>query len=88
LFQIIFTTAAVTVLQAVTNQTVDGMLALLLLASGVIGAQIGTRFGTKLRGEQMRALLALMVVSVCIKLFIDLVLTPDDAYSIIAATPQ
>jgi len=83
LFQIIFTTAVVTILQAITNHTVDAMLALLLLAGGVIGAQFGTRFGTNLRGEQMRALLALMVVTVCIKLAVDLVLTPDDVYSII-----
>jgi hypothetical protein len=83
LFQIIFTTAAVTVLQAVTNHTVDGMLALLLLAGGVVGVQFGTRFGSGLRGEQMRALLALLVVAVCIKLFVDLVIPPDDFYSIV-----
>jgi uncharacterized membrane protein YfcA len=75
--------AVVTILQAITNHTVDAMLALLLLVGGVIGAQFGTRFGTNLRGEQMRALLALMVVSVCIKLAVDLVLTPDDVYSTI-----
>jgi len=83
LFQIIFTTAVVTVLQAVTNHTVDGMLAVLLLAGGVVGVQFGTRFGSGLRGEQMRALLALLVVGVCIKLFVDLVLPPDDFYSIV-----
>ncbi len=83
LFQIIFTTAAVTVLQAVTNHTVDGMLALLLLAGGVVGVQFGTRFGSGLRGEQVRALLAVLVVAVCIKLFVDLVIPPDDVYSIV-----
>jgi uncharacterized protein len=83
LFQIIFTTAAVTVLQAWTNHTVDGMLALLLLAGGIVGVQFGTRFGSALRGEQMRALLALLVVGVCIKLFVDLVLPPDDVYSLV-----
>jgi uncharacterized protein len=83
LFQIIFTTAAVTVLQAVTNHKVDGMLALLLLAGGVVGVQFGTRFGSGLRGEQVRALLALLVVAVCIKLFVDLVIPPDDFYSIV-----
>jgi uncharacterized membrane protein YfcA len=86
LFQIIFTTAAVTVLQAVTNHTVDGMLALLLLAGGVVGVQFGTRFGSSLRGEQMRALLAVLVVAVSIKLFVDLVLTPDDLFSIVVPT--
>ena len=79
----IFTTAAVTILQAVTNHTVDGMLAILLLAGGVVGAQFGTRFGAGLRGEQVRALLAILVVSVCVKLFVDLVIPPDDAYSIV-----
>jgi uncharacterized membrane protein YfcA len=83
LFQIVFTTAAVTILQAMTNHTVDAMLALLLLVGGVVGAQFGTRFGAGLRGEQMRALLAILVVSVCIKLFVDLVLPPDDPYSIV-----
>lgn len=82
LFQIIFVTAAVTLMQAVTNHTVDIMLALLLLVGGVIGAQIGTRFGTRLRGEQARALLAVMVLAVCLKLLFDLVATPAELYSL------
>ena len=80
LFQIIFVTANVTVLQAVTNQTVDIVLALLLLAGGVIGAQIGARLGGKLNGEQLRILLALMVLGVCLKLSMDLVLEPNDIF--------
>ena len=51
LFQIIFVTADVTFLQSVQNQTVDIMLALLLVVGSVIGAQIGTALGAKLRGE-------------------------------------
>jgi len=82
LFQIIFVTATVTFLQASHNQTVDALLALILLTGGVIGAQIGTRAGTRLRGEQLRILLALMVLAVCGKLFFDLVVTPDDLYAI------
>ncbi len=82
LFQIVFVTGAVTVMQAVTNGTVDLMLALLLLVGGTLGAQFGTRFGTRLRGEQMRALLAALVLAVCIKLAVDLVLPPDDLYSL------
>ncbi|MCB2101026.1 MAG: sulfite exporter TauE/SafE family protein [Rhodobacterales bacterium] len=82
LFQIIFVTANVTVLQAVNNQTVDVVLALLLLTGGVIGAQFGAKAGAKLKGEQLRILLALMVIGVCMKLGFDLVLTPDDLYSI------
>ncbi|MHC8509463.1 MAG: sulfite exporter TauE/SafE family protein [Rhodospirillales bacterium] len=81
LLQIIFVTANVTMLQSVTNQTVDVMLALLLLVGGVIGAQIGARFGTRLHGEQLRGLLAVMVIIVCLKLTFDLVIEPADLYS-------
>ena len=82
LFQIIFVTANVTFLHSVTNQTVDIILALLLLSGAVVGAQFGARAGVKLRGEQLRALLALMVLSVCGKLLFDLVATPSDLYSL------
>ena len=82
LFQIIFVTSTVTFLQSAQNQTVDVILALILLTGGVIGAQIGTRFGTRLRGEQLRVLLAIMVLAVCGKLLFDLVVTPDDLYAI------
>ena len=58
------------------------MLAGLLLLGAVIGAQIGTRFGGMLRGEQLRGLLALMVLAVCVKLLFDLVITPEDLYSV------
>lgn len=82
LFQIIFVTANVTFLQAVNNQTVDVVLALLLLTGAVIGAQIGTKVSGKLRGEELRGLLALMVLGVCAKIGIELVAEPDDLYSI------
>jgi hypothetical protein len=82
LFQIVFVTANVTVLQAVTNQTVDVVLALLLLLGGVIGAQFGARAGAKLRGDQLRVLLALLVLAVCGKLVFDLVVTPEDLYGL------
>jgi hypothetical protein len=82
LFQIIFVTANVTVLQSVTNQTVDVVLALILLFGGVIGAQFGARFGGRIRGEQLRGMLALIVLAVCAKLTYDLVATPVDLYSI------
>jgi len=84
LFQIIFVAANVTVLQAYTNQTVDAVLALVLLVGGVIGARIGSRFGTRLRGEQLRLLLALMVLAVAAKLAFDLTVRPADPYSIAA----
>lgn len=82
LFQIIFVTANVTILQATTNQTVDIVLALLLLIGGVIGAQFGARAGMKLQGEQLRILLAIMVLGVCLKLGFDLVITPDDLFNV------
>lgn len=82
LFQIIFVTANVTLLQSINNQTVDIMLALLLLVGGVIGAQIGARFGSRLRGEQLRILLGLIVLLVCARVAYGLVATPDDLFSL------
>ncbi len=81
LFQIIFVTANTTFLQATVNQTVDVVLALLLLIGGVVGAQIGARMGAKLRGEQLRILLAIIVLGVCLKLAFDLVVTPTEPFS-------
>ena len=82
LLQIIFVAASVTVLQAVENATVDVVLAMLLLVGGVTGAQLGSRFGTRLRGEQLRALLAIIVLVVAVKLAGDLTIRPDDPYSL------
>jgi uncharacterized protein len=82
LLQIIFVAANVTFLQAYTNRTVDAVLALVLLAGGVLGAQIGTRFGTRLRGEQLRFLLALLVLAVAAKLAFDLTVRPSHLYAI------
>ncbi|WP_438991146.1 sulfite exporter TauE/SafE family protein, partial [Lentibacter sp.] len=82
LFQIIFVTAFTTLLHATTNFTVDMVLAVLLLVGGVIGAQIGARIGVKLKAEQLRILLALMVLVVCGKLAMDLLLQPAELYSI------
>ena len=82
LFQIIFVTANVTLLQSIQTQTVDFMLAGLLLLGAVIGAQFGSRFGARLRGEQLRGLLALVVLAVCIKIMFDLTLRPEDLLSV------
>ena len=82
LFQIIFVTANVTFLQAWQNQTVDVVLALILLAGGVAGAQLGTRTGAALRGEQLRSLLALLVLGVCGLIAYDLFATPGDMFTI------
>jgi uncharacterized membrane protein YfcA len=82
LFQIIFVTGFTTMLHATTNYTVDIVLAVLLLVGGVIGAQIGTRIGVKMKAEQLRILLALMVLAVCGKLALDLLLQPAELYSL------
>ena len=82
LFQIIFVTGFTTLLHATTNYTVDVMLAVLLLVGGVIGAQIGARIGVRLKAEQLRILLALMVLVVCGKLALDLLIMPSELYSL------
>ncbi|MEM9269213.1 MAG: sulfite exporter TauE/SafE family protein [Pseudomonadota bacterium] len=82
LFQIIFVTGFTTLMHATQNFTVDAVLAVLLLVGGVIGAQIGTRLGVMLRGEQLRILLAILVLGVCAKLLFDLVWMPSELYSI------
>lgn len=82
LFQIIFVTAFTTVAQAMTNYSVDIVLAFILMIAGVIGAQYGVRVGQRLRGEQLRALLGLLVLAVGIRLAIALVATPKDLFSI------
>ena len=82
LFQIIFVTANVTFLQALTVQTVDILLAVLLLSGAVIGAQFGSKYSVRMKGEQLRALLALLVLGVCVKMIFDLTVMPADLYSI------
>ncbi|TNF20804.1 MAG: sulfite exporter TauE/SafE family protein [Rhodobacteraceae bacterium] len=82
LFQIIFVAAFTTLLHAITNHTVDMALALFLLVGGVIGAQFGTRIGLKMKAEQVRLLLALLVLVVCGKLALELLLRPSELYSI------
>ena len=88
LFQIIFVSANATFFQATLNQTVDVVLALILLLGGVIGAQFGTKIGAKLNGEQIRSLLAFIVLAVCGKLLLDLAIEPSDIYSIATASPK
>jgi uncharacterized membrane protein YfcA len=82
LLQIIFVTGFATLMHAVTTYSVDMILAVLLLVGGVIGAQVGTQIGGKMKAEQLRILLALMVLAVCGKLALDLLLMPADLYSL------
>jgi uncharacterized membrane protein YfcA len=82
LFQIIFVSTYSTIVQAVTNHTVDIVLAFILMLSGVVAAQYGVRVGQKLKAEQLRALLALLILAVGLRLAIDLFVPPTDLYSI------
>jgi len=82
LFQVVFVTANVTLLQAVQVGSVDVVLTLLLLLGGVIGAQFGAKMGTKLRGEETRALLGALVLAVALSLLWGLVKQPDALFSI------
>ena len=86
LFQISFVTAVTTFLHAANTQTVDVVLALALIVGGVIGAQFGSSAGARLRAEQLRLLLALIVLAVCVKLGYDLIAPPADLYSLTAVT--
>ena len=81
LFQVTFITGLVTLLHAVNTHSVDLMLASVLIAGGVIGAQFGVRAGHRLRGEELRAMLAILVLAVAIRLAIDLVSHPSLLYS-------
>lgn len=76
LFQILFNSIEVTFLQAYTNHTVDFILAVLLLIGSTLGAQVGTVFGRKLKGDQLKILLAVIVLAVTVKMVLDLSLTP------------
>ena len=78
----LITMAVATVLHATANKSVDIMLALILMVGGVIGAQFGAQVGQALRGEQLRALLALLVLGVAIRVLLGLFLTPDEIYSL------
>jgi uncharacterized membrane protein YfcA len=82
LFQVTFVAAFTTMMHAITNQTVDVMLAVFLIIGGVVGAQIGTRVGLKLGAEQLRILLALLVLAVSGKIAFDLLWPPAELYSI------
>jgi len=71
-----------TILHAVTNHLVDAVLALILMVGGVTGAQFGARAGAKIRGEQLRLLLGLLILAVGIRFAIELVLPPDELFTI------
>ncbi|HXX81875.1 MAG TPA: sulfite exporter TauE/SafE family protein [Thermodesulfovibrionales bacterium] len=77
LFQILFNCIEVTFLQSYTNHNVDFILAVLLLLGSTLGAQVGALFGRKLRGEQLKIILAVIVLAVTVKIVLDLTLSPS-----------
>ncbi|HAD24444.1 MAG TPA: permease [Alphaproteobacteria bacterium] len=87
LFQITFVAANVTFLQAANNHTVDVLLALILLIGGALGAQVGAKIGGRLRTEQLRILLSLLVLGMGVNVAYGLIHTPGDVYSITGAAP-
>ena len=85
LLQVVAMMAATTILHAVQSQSVDIMLAFSLMVGGVAGAQFGASAGKQLRGEQLRGLLALLVLAVAIRFGLTLVLAPADAFSMVVS---
>ena len=81
LFQILFTCAGLTIMQATTNHTVDVVLALIIAAGSTVGAQIGARVGRLLRGDQLKIVLAVIVLVVMVKMTLDVVMTPSSLLS-------
>jgi uncharacterized protein len=82
LLQILLVTASATMVHAVTTQSVDIVLAGLLLVGGVFGAQFGARLGAKLPPERLRMFLAIIVLSVALRMLVGLSLSPDNIYSV------
>ena len=82
LFQIVFVTGLTTILHAWQNQTVDVVLAVFLLIGGVVGAQFGAQIGQRMKADQLRILLAALVLVVCARLALDLLIEPVELYSV------
>lgn len=84
-FQMFIVACMATVLHSSVDHTVDIVLALILVIGGVIGAQFGVRAGSRLRAEELRTALALLIIAIAIRLFFELVVTPSDLFSVITA---
>lgn len=84
LLQIIVTSSLTGVLQAGRNQTVDIVLALLLIVGGIVGAQYGARASARFRAEELRAILALIVLVVGLRMGLDLFLTPHEPFVLLS----
>jgi uncharacterized membrane protein YfcA len=83
-FQMFIVASATTLLHSVFDHTVDIVLAFILIVGGVIGAQFGVSAGARLRSEQLRLLLALLILAIAVRLLLELVLRPADLYAIAA----
>jgi hypothetical protein len=83
LWQILLTMIVATMLHAITNQSVDFVLALILIVGSVIGAQFGTRVGQTLRGEHFRLLLATLVFGVAVRFAIEVIVKPQELFSVV-----
>jgi uncharacterized membrane protein YfcA len=88
LFQVIFIASFTTILHAISNHAVDLVLAFILMVGSVIGAQFGANAGQRLRGEQLRTLLAILVLGVSLRLIIDITATPVDSFILDTPVPD
>lgn len=79
-FQVLVISSLIVVLQSVATQTVDLVLALLLMAGGVVGAQIGARVGAGIKAEYVRGILGALLVAASAKFLFDLVIPPEEVY--------
>ena len=84
-FQMFIVACMATVLHSAVDHTVDIVLALILVIGGVVGAQFGVRAGARLRAEELRTALALLIIAIAVRLFFELVLTPSDLFSVITS---
>ncbi|HCR85676.1 MAG TPA: permease [Alphaproteobacteria bacterium] len=82
LFQIIFITSIVTIMHTISTQSVDVVLALILIVGGVIGAQMGLKMGAKLPAEKMRFVLSVIILIVCLRLAVGLFFEPSELFTI------
>jgi uncharacterized membrane protein YfcA len=80
LFQVLIVTSLVVILQSVATQTVDLVLAALLMLGGVVGAQLGARMGAGLKGEQVRGLLGAILIAASVKFLWDILIPPSEPY--------
>jgi len=87
MFQLLFTTAAVSIMQAGVNHAVDPFLAGTLILGSILGTNAGARLGTQLPAEKLRLILALVVVGVAVKMVMTLIIPPAELYEMSVKLP-